>query len=107
VLVDHWTGSMGEGMAVGVDAMARGVVVGTKMASLAGATYTSKLPRTGISFSYPAERLFHIDGTPRHRWAPPVLVDLVGRDEEGRDPILERALELVRLPPAIDGEKKN
>jgi len=31
VLVDHWTGSMGEGMAIGLDAMRRGTVIGTTM----------------------------------------------------------------------------
>jgi C-terminal processing protease CtpA/Prc len=37
VLVNHWTGSIGEGMAIGLDAMHRARVVGTPMAHLAGA----------------------------------------------------------------------
>ncbi|MGC3959897.1 MAG: S41 family peptidase [Verrucomicrobiota bacterium] len=95
VLVDHWTGSMGEGMAIGFDGMRRGQVVGTAMAGLNGAVYSQTLERTGIRFSYPAERLFHINGTPRHLWLPPVLVDLKGQDEPGRDAIRERARKLV------------
>lgn len=99
VLVDHWTGSMGEGMAIGLDGMGRGVVVGTAMAGLNGAVYSQTLTKTAIGFNYPAERLFHISGTPRHLWLPPVRVDLRGQDEEGRDAILERALMLLRSPP--------
>jgi C-terminal processing protease CtpA/Prc len=92
VLVDHWTGSMGEGMAIGFDGMARGTVVGTPMAGLHGANHSSTLAKTGIGFAYPAERLFHIDGTPRERWLPKVRVELTGQDVDGKDPILERAL---------------
>jgi len=95
VLVDHWTGSMGEGMAIGFDGMERGVVVGTAMAGLNGAVYSQTLAKTGIGFSYPAERLFHIGGTPRHLWLPPVRVDLSGQDDESRDAILERAIALL------------
>jgi len=86
-------------MAIGFDAMARGSVVGTRMAGLNGAVHGSKLAKTGIGFSYPAERLFHIGGTPRHAWQPPVLVDLTGQDGERRDAILERALALLAAHP--------
>lgn len=99
VLVDHWTGSMGEGMAIGFDGMERGVVVGTAMAGLNGAVYSQTLAKTGIGFSYPAERLFHVGGTPRHRWLPPVRVDLRGQDDGDRDAILERALALLAARP--------
>jgi len=98
VLVDHWTGSMGEGMAIGVDAMGRGAVVGTRMAGLNGAVYSSTLEKTGIRFSYPAERLFHPHGEPRHSWTAPWLVDLRGNDGNGRDAILERAMSLLATP---------
>ena len=36
VMVGHWTGSMGEGMAIGLDGMKRGLIVGTPMAGLIG-----------------------------------------------------------------------
>ena len=98
VLVDHWTGSLGEGMAVGLDAMRRGVVVSTRMAGLNGAVYSSTLTKSGIGFSYPAERLFHVDGTPRHLWLPPVWVDFIGHDAAGEDAILERALAALAAP---------
>jgi carboxyl-terminal processing protease len=74
VLVDHWTGSMGEGMAIGFDGMHRAVVVGTPMAHLAGAVDDFHLPKTGIDVAFADEQLYHVDGTPRQDWLPPVLV---------------------------------
>ncbi|MDI1484191.1 S41 family peptidase [Polyangium sp. y55x31] len=106
VLVDHWTGSMGEGMAIGVDAMRRGVVVGTGMAGLKGAITSSTLNQSGIRFAIPVERLFHIDGTPRHRWLPPERVDLIGHDAPGEDAILARALEILASPSLEPGQRR-
>ena len=74
VLVDGWTGSMGEGMAIGLDAMGRATVVGDRMAGLRGATGATVLPVSGLRASFPTERLFHVDGTPRHLWRPSVRV---------------------------------
>jgi carboxyl-terminal processing protease len=75
VLVNHWTGSMGEGLAVGFDATGSGIVVGTPMAGLLGATYRFELPHSRIGVNVPAERLFHVNGTPREQFVPPVRVD--------------------------------
>ena len=91
VLVDAWTGSMGEGMAVGLDAMKRGTVVGTPMAGLAGSVDQVKLNATGISVQFPTEQLFHIDGTLRHHWRPPVEVSPVTNDNA----VLQRARALL------------
>lgn len=88
VLVGHWTGSMGEGLAIGFDATGAGKVVGTAMAGLLGATYTIKLPDSGIGINVPAERLYHVNGTPREAFLPPILVDIEGA-------ALERALKFV------------
>jgi C-terminal processing protease CtpA/Prc len=75
VLVNHWTGSMGEGLAIGFDATRAGVVVGTPMAGLLGATYRFELPHSRIGVNVPVEQLFHVDGTPRERFVPPIAVD--------------------------------
>ncbi len=92
VLVDRWTGSMGEGMAIGLDGMKRARVVGTRMAGLCGAIEGFTLPASGIGVNFPIQRLYHLDGTPRERWRPPAFVDLAR--SSGEDPILERALKL-------------
>ena len=96
VLVSQWTGSMGEGMAIGLDAIKRGVIVGTKMAGLRGGVKTFTLPNTGVPVSFPVFRIKHIDGTPREDFNPRVVVDL--RSATGSDPILAAGLkELHRL----------
>ena len=97
VLVSHWTASMGEGMAIGFDAMQRATIVGTKMARLNGAVFDLKLPRTGIRVNYAGEKLFHIDGTPRENFVPPQLVDLVkaASESETSDAILAAGLNLL------------
>jgi carboxyl-terminal processing protease len=95
VLVDHWTGSMGEGMAIGFDALKRAQIVGTPMARLCGGTEVFKLPATGIPVHLPAYRLFHVDGTPRESFVPPINVDLT-RADPAHDAILESALAALK-----------
>ncbi|MCU0633919.1 MAG: S41 family peptidase [Gemmatimonadaceae bacterium] len=108
VLVGRWTGSMGEGMAIAFDGMRargrpRGVVVGTRMAGLAGAVEEVTLPCSGVGLGFPTARLLHLDGTPRERWRPPVLVDLMDEVHPQHtsasgthDLVLARALRLLR-----------
>jgi len=93
VLCSRWTGSMGEGMTIGLDGLKRAIAVGTRMAGLCGATQQFMLPKSQIGVTFPVERLYHLDGTPRERWAPPHLVDLAAA--QGDDPILAKALELL------------
>ena len=73
VMVGHWTGSMGEGMAIGFDAMKRAKIVGTKMAGLLGAIYSFKANNTNIGYSIPAESMYHVNGTPREDFIPKYL----------------------------------
>jgi C-terminal processing protease CtpA/Prc len=94
VLVNRWTGSMGEGLAIGFDATGAGTVVGTAMAGLVGATMRVMLPRTGIGINVPTERLYHVSGTPREEFQPAVLVD-AARADPGRDPFVEAALQVL------------
>jgi len=84
VLVGRWTGSMGEGMAIGLDGMHRAVVIGTRMAGLAGAVDDVTLPCTGLTLAFPTARLLHMNGTPRERWIPPVLVDFTRVADAGK-----------------------
>jgi carboxyl-terminal processing protease len=70
IVVNRWTGSMGEGIAIGFDGMNRARIVGDKMAGLLGAIYSFTLNETGIGFSIPVEKLFHVNGTPREKFIP-------------------------------------
>ena len=95
-LVNPWTGSMGEGIAIGLDGMRRATIVGTEMAGLIGATSQITLPRTRIGVSFPTEKLFHVNGTPREDFMPPVYVDLLNeRNWRGTDRVLETGLGIL------------
>lgn len=69
VRVSRWTGSMGEGLAVGMDALGARVE-GDRMAGLLGAVYDVRLERSGMVIKFPAERLYAVDGTPREAFVP-------------------------------------
>ncbi|HEX8327895.1 MAG TPA: S41 family peptidase [Hymenobacter sp.] len=97
LLVGRWTGSMGEGLAVGFDALGRATVVGTEMAQLNGAIYSYTLPHSAIRFAIPAERIFHVKGQPREAFRPPVYVDLKTTNPSAApDPVLQTALDQLR-----------
>lgn len=69
VRVGRWTGSMGEGLAVGLDALGA-EVSGGPMAGLRGAVYDHGLPNSGLVIKLPTERLYAVDGTPREAFVP-------------------------------------
>ncbi len=88
ILVNRWTGSMGEGMAIGFDGMKRAKIVGDKMASLLGAIYSYTLPETNIGFSIPVEKLYQINGIPREDFVPGYFV----KDDKTALPLAIRLL---------------
>jgi C-terminal processing protease CtpA/Prc len=69
VRVGRWTGSMGEGLAIGFDALGARVV-GEPMAGLLGAVYDQPLPHSGLVLKLPGERLSSVDGAPREDFRP-------------------------------------
>lgn len=95
ILVNHWTGSVGEGITIGFDALKRATVIGTPMAGLCGANYSYQMPETKIGFSFPVEKLFHVNGTPRENFKPTIAVDLF-KQKNKEDLILETALQFLR-----------
>jgi carboxyl-terminal processing protease len=69
VRVGRWTGSMGEGIAIGFAALGKRVE-GSRMAGLLGAVYDYRLERSGQVIKFPSERLSAVDGTPREQFVP-------------------------------------
>lgn len=69
VRVGRWTGSMGEGLAVGLDALGADVT-GGPMAGLLGGIYDHRLTNSGMVIKLPTERLYAVDGTPREDFSP-------------------------------------
>ncbi len=89
ILVGNWTGSMGEGLAVGFDALGVGDVVGSRMAGLRGGIENLDLP-SGLTLRLPTYDLTHMDGTPRHDWMPPYKQ--VADNGSGPDKALAQAI---------------
>jgi len=69
IRVGRWTGSMGEGIAIGFAALGARVE-GTRMAQLKGAVYDFSLPSSGMVVKLPAERLYTVNGQPREDFVP-------------------------------------
>jgi len=91
VLVDRFTVSMGEGFAMGLRGMGKARVVGSKMAELGAGIAKTTLPFTKVDFQVSAEPVYDVSGVPRTAFVPDVGVDPV----EGKDAILERAIQLL------------
>ncbi len=69
IRVGRWTGSMGEGIAIGFAALGARVE-GTQMSQLKGAVYDFALPSTGMVVKLPAERMYTVAGQPRELFRP-------------------------------------
>ncbi len=87
LLVDHWTGSIAEGITIAFDGMKRAKIIGTKMAGLNGAGQTFEMPDSKIKFTFPVERLYHINGLSRENFLPSMLIDLIKEKNKPADDI--------------------
>jgi hypothetical protein len=104
-LVGRWTGSMGEGLAIGLDAARGAPVVGRPMAGLLGALGEAELPHSKTVVRIPVERLYHVDGTPREAFAPCPLA--AGNRDAGGDNELASAVAFARRLSASPGRAKS
>ena len=95
VLCGRWTGSMGEGLTIALDAF--GVATfGSEMAGLKGGLRTVTLPNSGLQMKYPGEQLTHLNGQPREDFVPSRAFSFADApDRKGRDSVLEAALEYL------------
>ena len=74
VLVGRWTGSMGEGISIGMAALGARVE-GTRMARLLGSVEDLRLGETDLFVKLPTERLLSVTGEPREAFIPRVSRD--------------------------------
>ena len=82
---------VGEGVAIALDGMKRASVFGSPMAGLRGAIETRTLKHTKIPVRVPAERLYHVDGTPREAFLPPFPAE-AGQGDAVLDAAIKRLL---------------
>ena len=93
VLVGKWTGSMGEGLAIGFDGLGRAEIVGTEMKRLAGgSTNDFHLKNENLNYKLMTEKLFHLNGTPREKYIPE---NYVKQTVIKKDKVLEKGIELI------------
>ncbi|MDN3644954.1 S41 family peptidase [Pontixanthobacter aestiaquae] len=92
VLGGHWTGSMGEGIVIGMDAAADAYVISSDMGDLLGGLRNITLPSSGARVDLGSEALFHVDGTPREDFVADRPLRSSDMDEEGNDPALAAAI---------------
>ncbi|NNF32503.1 MAG: hypothetical protein HKN68_00230 [Saprospiraceae bacterium] len=92
ILVGRWTGSMGEGLAIGFEGMERAEIVGTEMRRLAGEVYDFGFKHQWYGYKLSTAKLYHINGTIREKYLP---TNYVKQSTNERDEILEKGIELI------------
>ena len=95
VLAGAWTGSMGEGMVIGLDALDAKFIIGAPMADLLGGLGSFNLKKSPAYIEMGVERLYHVNGTAREDFVPSVLLVPADTDVDGSDPALNKAISLL------------
>ncbi|MEN0003500.1 MAG: S41 family peptidase [Bacteroidota bacterium] len=93
VLVGRWTGSMGEGLAIGLEGIGRAQVVGTEMERLAGEMTGFSFKHQPFGYRLSFAKLFHVNGTLREKYVPPHYVQ---QTTLAKDEVLEKGLKLLK-----------
>lgn len=94
VLHGRWTGSMGEGVVIGMDAAApNAVTIGSDMGDLLGALWNFTLEKSKARVDLGGESMFHVDGTPREDYVADIAVTPADSAPDGSDPALAAALD--------------
>lgn len=96
VLGGHWTGSMGEGLVIGLDAAAGAYTIASDMGDLLGALSNFDLGKSGARMDIGTESLFHVDGTPREDYVADLPLRESDRLADGSDPAMAAALEYLQ-----------
>lgn len=90
VLGGHWTGSMGEGLMVGFDAL--GVkTAGSGLADLLGGLFNERLLLSDAKVDLGEEQLFQVNGQPRENFVP-VIFREASEGHAAHDALLEQVI---------------
>ncbi len=82
----HWTGSMGEGLMIGFDAIGA-TTVGTDLAHLLGALSNETIEGSAAKVDIGDEQLFTVTGLPREDYRPQLYLVRAERDQN-HDPVM-------------------
>lgn len=95
VLAGRWTGSMGEGLTIGLDAIEGVRTVGAPLADLLGDLQKHALSSSCLTVQLAWNRLSHIDGRAREAYLPQHLLPSADLAPDGSDPAMAKALALL------------
>ncbi len=95
VLAGRWTGSMGEGLAIGLDAIEGVRTVGSPLADLLGDLRKHTLRQSCLTVEFAYDRLSHADERPREAFVPRHTMESADIAPDGSDPALVKALALL------------
>ncbi len=95
VLHGRWTGSMGEGIVIGMDAASDAVTIGSNMGDLLGGLWNRDLPTSGARVDFAGESLFHVDGTPREDYTAQIPLSPIDTAPDGTDPGIAAVLDAL------------
>ncbi len=88
----HWTGSMGEGVIIGLDGAADMTIIASNMGDLLGGLSNFDLKQSSIRLDIGTETLFHVNGTPREDFIADITLPASDVNVAGEDPALHAAL---------------
>ncbi len=92
VLGGRWTGSMGEGLVIGLHAAAGAVTITSDMADLLGGLWNRDFTTFPARMDFGGETLLHVDGTPREDYIGDILLTSADTAPDGTDPAMAAAL---------------
>jgi len=93
ILVGKWTGSMGEGLAIGFEGMKRGEVFGTEMERLAGEMNGFSFKHQYFGYRISTAKLFHLNGVAREKYVP---TNYVKQTQTNTDEALEGTINILQ-----------
>ncbi|MEM1390908.1 MAG: S41 family peptidase [Pseudomonadota bacterium] len=95
VLGSRWTGSMGEGLVIGLDAAAGAYTMTSDMGDLLGGLWNYDLRSMAARVDLGGEALFHVDGTRRENYQPDLFIENADNGGSVEDPAIEAAIACV------------
>jgi hypothetical protein len=93
LVVGRWTGSVGEGLASGVNANNIGVVLGTEMHKLAGSMCGSKFNYLPYDYQIPCNDVQQLNGESRTVLKPNILIN---NDNSEDDLFIKEAIKIIK-----------
>lgn len=93
VLVGRWTGSMGEGLAIGFEGIGSAEIVGSEMERLAGEVFNFKFKHQKYGYKLSGAKLYHINGVLREKYVP---TNYVKQSKTNKDETLEKGIEIIK-----------